>query len=195
MKKVLLITAAAVSLAACGSTIETAGVVKSESTTLVQEMKMPTWYVTLPTKTGSIYSAGTAVSGDLQLATDLAVHNAKYVLADRINGKLKAQTRSFVSEVSVSADQTAIIKDIERVSENNIVDVDVAGYTVADTVIVKENGRFRVYALLDYSDVEVNKILLNRLSKSSKVRATEAFQRLEAQTETVDAASTQEPTS
>jgi hypothetical protein len=181
MKNYLLIGAAAVSLAACGTTPPT--VVGTTSTTFVSEYNLPEWYINTPSKEGTIFSAGTAVSGDLQLAKDIAVLNAKHVLADRINGKLAAETRSFINEVNLSADDTVIIRDIERVAINTVDNIDVAGYTVSDTVLLKDNGRYRAYVLLDYSDVEVNKILLNRLRQSTKAKATEAYDRLEKKVE------------
>lgn len=181
MKNYLLIGAAAVSLAACGTT--PTEVVGASTTTFVSDSNIPEWYVNTPSAEGTIFSSGTAVSGDLQLAKDIAVLNAKHVLADRINGKLKAETRSFINEVNIGAEDTAVLRDIERVAINTVDNIDVAGYTVSDTVLVKDNNRYRAYVLLDYSDVEVNKILLNRLRKSTKAQATEAYERLEKKVE------------
>mgnify|MGYP005990128621 CR=1 FL=1 len=181
MKNYLLIGAAAVSLAACGTT--PTEVVGTQTTTFVSESNVPEWYINTPSAEGTIFSSGTAVSGDLQLAKDIAVLNAKHVLADRINGKLKAETRSFINEVNLSADDTVVIRDIERVAINTVDNIDVAGYTVSDTVLLIDNGRYRAYVLLDYSDVEVNKILLNRLRQSTKAQATEAYERLEKKVE------------
>lgn len=155
-------------------------VVKPEDTELISEMNVPSWYVSLPNEPGSIFSAGTAVAGDIQLANDIAILNAKHVLADRINGRLAAETRSFVTQVNLSADDVTVLSDVERVTINVVDDVDVAGYNVVETVLLRVgDGQYRSYVLLDYSDVEVNKILLNRLKQSSHIRATEAYKRLE----------------
>lgn len=192
MKNYLLIGVAAMSLAACAST-DTAVVAKTEGTSLVSELNIPEWYVSTPSTEGSIFSAGTAVAGDIQLAKDIAVLNAKHVLADRINGKLAAETRSFVNQVNVSDNDATVLRDVERVAINTVDNIDVAGYNVTNTVLLRDGNQYRAYVLLDYSDVEVNKILLNRLRQSTKVTATEAYKRLEEKVE--DAASTQEPTS
>jgi len=186
MKNYLLIGVAAMSLAACGGKATTDVVVKTEGTTLVSELNIPNWYVNTPSKEGSIMSAGTAAAGDIQLAKDIAVLNAKHVLADRINGKLKAETRSFVNQVSLSGDSNAVVRDIERVAINTVDNIDVAGYNVTKTVLLRDGGQYRAYVLLDYSDVEVNKILLNRLRKSTKAVATEAYKRLEEKVETTN---------
>ena len=55
---------------------------------------IPSWYKKMPTKKGSIFTVGSATAPDLQLAVDIATLNGKVVLADRINGKLKAMTKS-----------------------------------------------------------------------------------------------------
>ena len=49
---------------------------------------IPKWYKKLPTEANKIYSVGASSSPDLQLSVDMATLNAKYTLADRINGKL-----------------------------------------------------------------------------------------------------------
>lgn len=194
MKNYLLIGAAAIGLSACAG--QPTIVAKTENTNLVSEMNVPEWYVSIPSKEGTIFSAGTAAAGDIQLAKDIAVLNAKHVLADRINGKLAAETRSFVNQVNVSATDTTILRDIERVAINTVDNIDVAGYNVVNTVLLRDGSQYRAYVLLDYSDVEVNKILLNRLRKSTKATATEAYKRLEDKVEgEADATSAQEPTS
>ena len=57
---------------------------------------VPDWYKEMPQKDGSIFTVGSAVAPDLQFAVDIATLNAKVVLADRINGKLKSLTRYLV---------------------------------------------------------------------------------------------------
>ena len=66
-------------------------------------------------------------------------------------------------------------------------DVDVGGYRV-DKSTVKVNGKlYRSYVLLEYSDSEANKIIMNRLRKDrillSKIRSTKAFKDLDISAE------------
>ena len=60
---------------------------------------VPSWYKKMPEKDDSIYTTGTATAPDLQLAVDIAILNAKTVLADRINGKLDSMTKQFVAKI------------------------------------------------------------------------------------------------
>ena len=59
-------------------------------------VEIPKWYKKLPKEDDVIFTAGAATAPDLQLSVDLATMNAKYVLADRINGKMDAMMKSFV---------------------------------------------------------------------------------------------------
>ena len=59
---------------------------------------IPDWYKKMPEKKGSIFTVGAATAPDLQFAVDIATLNAKVVLADRINGKLKAMTKSWMAK-------------------------------------------------------------------------------------------------
>ena len=59
---------------------------------------VPDWYKEMPEKKGSIFTVGAAVAPDLQFAVDIATMNAKVVLADRINGKLKSLTKSWMAK-------------------------------------------------------------------------------------------------
>ena len=83
---------------------------------------------------------------------------------------------------STDAD-ASVINEISTATKNIIADVDVAGYKVKESKIVSNGIQYRVYVLLEYSDEEAQKILLNRLKKDkmlmSKIKANEAFKELD----------------
>ena len=109
MKKIALLGAVAL-LSACSSNkvVETAMTVPPNSIvdtqTYVYKAKvveeqievMPDWFKKMPESETAIYSTGTSATTDLQLSIDLAILNAKTTLADRINGRVRSQTKSFV---------------------------------------------------------------------------------------------------
>lgn len=148
-----------------------------------QVIKIPKWYLVPPTDDKAIYSVGTAVTSDLQLSSDMAVLSAKTTLADRINGRLSSQTKKFVAQIGTEEIDKSVLTELETVTKNVIADVDVAGYRVSDMVVHADGINYRVFALLQYSDKEANKILLNRLKKDrmllSKIKSTKAFNELE----------------
>ena len=144
---------------------------------------MPDWFKKMPDSDTAIYSTGTAATTDLQLSVDLAVLNAKTTLADRINGRVRSQTKSFVAKIG-NEETASVLSEVEKATKNIIADVDVAGYKVSETEVVSNGPKYRAYVLLEYSDKEANKIIMNRLRKDrmllSKIKATNAWKELDA---------------
>lgn len=197
MKKIMLLGAVAL-LGACSSNkvVETAMTVPPNSIvdtdTYVYKAKVveeqieiiPDWFKKMPESETAIYSTGTAATSDLQLSIDLAVLNAKTTLADRINGRVRSQTKSFVAKIGNEEIGSSVLSEVEKATKNIIADVDVAGYKVSETEIVSNGPKYRAYVLLEYSDKEANKIILNRLRKDrmllSKIKSTKAWEELDA---------------
>ena len=146
---------------------------------------VPDWYKKMPEKKGSIFTVGTATAPDLQLAVDIATLNGKVVLADRINGKLKAMTKSWIAKFGQSDVDARVMTEIEKVAKNVIANVDVAGYNPVKTDVTTAGTQYRAFVLLEYSDKEAQKIIFNRLRKDrlvySRIRSTKAWEELEEQ--------------
>ena len=145
---------------------------------------VPDWYKKMPEKKGSIFTVGTATAPDLQLAVDIATLNGKVVLADRINGKLKAMTKSWIAKFGQSDVDARVMTEIEKVAKNVIANVDVAGYNPVKTEVSTAGTQYRAFVLLEYSDKEAQKIIFNRLRKDrlvySRIRSTKAWEELES---------------
>ena len=146
--------------------------------------QVPSWYEKLPNKENVIYSVGSSSSPDLQLSVDLATLNAKYTLADRINGKVDGMMKSFMSRLGQDNDVTAsTITEVDKVVKNVIASVDVAGYNPTKVKVYPNGTQYRAFVLLEYSDKEARKIIMNRLMKDrmvySKIKSTNAFKELE----------------
>ena len=144
---------------------------------------VPDWFKEMPEHDRNIYSAGTATAPDIQLAIDVATLNAKTVLADRINGKLDSMTKSFVAKIGQSDIDTSVLTEIETVTKNVIASVDVAGYSQVKLDVLPAGTQYRAFVLLEYSDIEATKIMMNRLRKDrmiySRIRSTKAWEELE----------------
>lgn len=188
MKNIVLLASCALVLGACSSNPSTnmaiTDPIKYKTLKVETQVSLiPDWYLNYPKDENTIYSSGTAVTPDLQLAMDIAVLNAKTTLADRINGRLSSKTKSFIAKIGSTDLDAEVSQDIERVTTNLIADVDVAGYAVQQSKIVQDGPQFRAFVLLAYSDAEANKILLNRLRKEKmlfdKLKATNAYKDLE----------------
>jgi len=144
---------------------------------------VPSWYKKMPEKKGSIFTVGSATAPDLQLAVDIATLNGKVVLADRINGKLKAMTKSWMAKFGQSDVDSRVMSEIEKVAKNVIANVDVAGYSPIQVDVSAAGTQYRAFVLLEYSDKEASKIIFNRLRKDrlvySRLRSTEAWKELD----------------
>jgi len=188
MKNLVLIAASTFVLGACSSNESSKMMLtdpvgyKTEKVETQVEM-IPDWYLQHPKVENTIYSSGTSVTPDMQLAIDIAILNAKTTLADRINGRLSSKTKNFVRRIGSNDLDAAVAMDIQKVTTNLIADVDVAGYAVENSKIVQDGPQYRAYVLLGYSDAEANKIIVNRLRKDNmlldKIRATSAYKDLE----------------
>jgi hypothetical protein len=189
VKKFVLIGAVA-ALGACSSTDKVAVMDKpvmsyeDKVEAVEQQIEIiPEWYLEPPKSENAIYATGTSASPDLQLSMDIAVLSAKTTLADRINGRVRSQTKSFMSRIGTDVD-AAVLQEVEKATKNIIADVDVAGYRVDKSHVVQNGNQYRAYVMLEYSDSEANKILANRLRQDrvllSKIRSTQAYQELDA---------------
>ena len=145
--------------------------------------QVPKWYSKMPEEKDAIFTVGSATAPDLQLAVDIATLNGKVVLADRINGKLKAMTKSWIAKFGQSDVDARVMTEIEKVAKNVIANVDVAGYNPVETEVFAAGTQYRAFVLLKYSDKEASKIIMNRLRKDrmiySRLRSTEAWKELE----------------
>jgi len=188
--KKFVMLGAVVALGACSSTDKVAVMDKpvmsyeDKVEAVEQQIEIiPDWYLEPPKSESVIYATGTSASPDLQLSMDIAVLSAKTTLADRINGRLRSQTKSFMSRIGTDVD-AAVLQEVEKATKNIIADVDVAGYRVDKSHVVQNGNQYRAYVMLEYSDSEANKILANRLRADrvllSKIRSTQAYQELDA---------------
>ena len=193
MKKKLFSILPLIALGSCAKKVDVEPMVETpeiqqqiqavESTSSV----IPSWYKELPEDDKMIYSSGTAIAPDLQLSVDIATMNAKTVLADRINGKLDSMTKQFIAKTGTSDIDSQVLNELERVSKNVIASVDVAGYKVKEMDVFPSGTQYRAFVLLEYSDEEARKIIINRLRKDqmvySKLKSTSAWKELESEVE------------
>jgi len=189
-KLLATVSVVALTLGACGATnpvpmVQTPEVVYKTAKVERAVSLIPSWYKKMPEKKGSIFTVGSATAPDLQLAVDIATLNGKVVLADRINGKLKAMTKSWMAKFGQSDVDTRVMSEIEKVAKNVIANVDVAGYSPVKTDVSAAGTQYRAFVLLEYSDKEAAKIIYNRMRKDrmvySRLRSNKAWKELEAE--------------
>jgi len=144
---------------------------------------VPDWMLNLPAEDESFYSAGTAVSRDMQLAIDKANLAAKRTLADRIGGELSTQLKEFIIESGDMYEGDIIVLDVERTTKNIMARINVAGYRPSKMEIYPLGTMYRVYTLLEYPMGGANDILVEQIRRNralyAHVRSSVAWQELE----------------
>ena len=190
VKLLATVSTIALTLGACGATnpvplVQTPEVVYKTAKVERAVSVIPDWYKKMPEKKGSIFTVGSATAPDLQFAVDVATINAKVVLADRINGKLKAMTKSWMAKLGQTDVDATVMMEIEKVAKNVIANVDVAGYSPVKVDVFPAGTQYRAFVLLEYSDTEAAKIIFNRMRKDrmvySRLRSNKAWKELEAE--------------
>jgi hypothetical protein len=146
---------------------------------------VPDWMLILPDDDKAFYSAGTAVSRDMQLAIDKANLAAKRNLADRIGGELSSQIKEFVIEGGDLYTNDVITVDVERVTKNIMARINVAGYVPTKMEVYPLGTMYRVYALIAYPIGAHNDILVEQIRRNralyAHVRSSVAFKELEVE--------------
>jgi len=144
---------------------------------------VPEWMLKLPEDDEAFYSAGTAVSRDMQLAIDKANLAAKRNLADRIGGELSSQIKEFVIESGDMYDQDLVTLDVERTTKNVMARINVAGYVPHEMKVYPFGTMYRVYSLIAYPIGAHNDILVEQIRRNrvlyAHVRSSVAFKELE----------------
>ena len=182
-----------IALSACQTTQDSAMPSTSEQVNVTYEYKrdrvkeqidnIPDWFKKQPQDTGNIYSAGTSVTPEMQFSVDVAVLNAKVILADRINSRLQSQAKQFKAKLGSGDLDASVMTEIERAVKNIIADTDVSGYHLKEVEVFPHGTQYRAFVLLEYSDAEARKILTNRLRKDrmlfDKIRVTKAWRELD----------------
>jgi len=174
------------SLVGCASTNKPAEIkpaeIKPAGPPQKPTVSIPYWYNQTPGSEDSLYAVGTAVSRDLQLSQDMAILNAKTNLADRLNSRVRSQTKIY-SNQSSAGDSVSNSQKLERAVKNTVTDVDVAGYVVAKSETQQVDGVFRTFVLLEYSRERSANLIMDRIrvqpNRDLNVSADRAFKELD----------------
>ena len=102
--------------------------------------------------------------------------------------------KTFMTRLGTDDDVSATtMSEVEKVTKNVIASVDVAGYNPKEMEIYPTGTQYRAFVLLEYSDEEARKVIMNRMMKDrlvyGKIRSTNAWKELQ---EEVDASKTED---
>ena len=133
----------------------------------------PDWFTKPPVEHGVIFAAGTALSPDLQMASDKAVLLAERQVADQVHGQLSADLKDYLDESTGTPDRG------ERVVHSLIAGAVLSGYEITERKVTATGGGFRAFVLVRYSPAVAIKAVAATGDPEAKARASKAFEDLE----------------
>ena len=144
---------------------------------------IPSWFLSPPEEDNIVFSSGTSLMPDMQLAIDIARLNAKEQLADRIYSKLRSQTKTYMAKVGGDDFDAAVLNEVEKATKNIVADAEVNGYSQRELLLVPDGIQYRAYVLLAFDAKEAAKIVRNRLltarAMQSKFQSQAAWRELD----------------
>ena len=177
MKKLLLVSAVAGVLSACGSSGTNYSAMYSGQNNL-QTAQMssaieqaPQWMSKLPKAPGYIFENGTATSSDFGFADIKAKTIAYAKICTAAGGKIRQQTKMFKSDngdVGVDHSELAI--------RSMCADVDITGVETVEMKHVSDGNRIRTYVLVTLPLGDKNVL---KATRDAQARAPEAFKELD----------------
>jgi len=196
MKKVIIASVLAVALSGCssikwssgfeyvapGGTSTDAKLQAAKVSAIPQsgdEVKYPAWY-TEKQSGDAIYAVASESSKDFQLAVDKATMSAKRELASNFSSHISAMMKDFTTEMGADS---AVVRELDRTSKLVINKVNLIGVQRTNFKVQHENGGYRAFVQLKYSQDESNKLLMAEIKRNrqldAQVRGTKAFRELE----------------
>ena len=184
-----LLSVAALTLGACSSDKALKVAVEKEIFEYKKEKvkdsvsAIPSWFLSPPEEDNIVFSSGTSLMPDMQLAIDIARLNAKEQLADRIYSKLRSQTKTYMAKVGGDDFDAAVLSEVEKATKNIVADAEVNGYAQRELSLVPDGIQYRAYVLLAFDAKKAAKIVRNRLltarAMRSKFQSQEAWRELD----------------
>jgi len=171
MKKLLIVSAVASVLTACGTTNNTAQL-QNGSAPQVSQMaaaikEAPEWMSKLPKAPGYVFENGTATSSDFGFADIKAKTMAYSKICNSAGGTVRSQTKIYKADNGDTGTEQS-----ELAIRSMCADVDISGVETVEMKHVAEGNRIRTYVLVALS-------LNGNANKNTKRSAKEAFKELD----------------
>jgi hypothetical protein len=142
---------------------------------------IPDWYANPPQDSNYLYSTATAMSRDMQMATDKAKQQARTGLVSEIEARIDGLIEGFSAEDSAKGG-TDLAKRLNDTGESVVTEA-IEGVRLKDQEIFVENDIYRTYVLMQLQVGAVDNSLLKQIKADqdlyNRVRSTKALSNLE----------------
>lgn len=143
--------------------------------------EVPEWMTNPPEQENALLGAGTGVSRTLQTATEKAETRARSDIASSMEVELQGLTKDFREEVDGES-----LNQFTQVQKEVVSQV-LRGVSVREEKVIKEDGRYRAYVLMEMPIGPAARSFLSKLRENEELytrfRASEAFKELQKEVE------------
>lgn len=147
---------------------------------------VPDWYVNPPRDDKHLVASGSATSSDMQLALTKAQTVARATLAEEMQATYKVLSKQFAEEVGRD-DSNRLLDQFTRTVEA-VVNENLVNTTLRQQYLQQEAPGYRAFVIVAVARDDIAARLLKELKANealyTRLRATQAFRDLEAQTAT-----------
>lgn len=180
MKKLIIVTALAGVLSACGSTGKQYSQFNEQNERQEKYVtqaidRAPEWMTRLPKSENAIYQSADESGASMSSAKMFAEAKAYAKICTSAGGKVRSQTKFFESDTGTSSSRSS-----EIAIRSLCPDVDITGVQTVETVFLREGNRVRAMVLVALPIGSANVL---KSQKEAAARAPEAFKELDALTE------------
>lgn len=183
MKRIILVTATILSIAACSSTDKydrraDEARQRQEAAAERAVSKAPQWMNKLPESANAVYASGSAVSQDFSMADMKAKNIALASICMAAGGEVDKSSKIYMVDNGNAGSETSEVA-IRSMCRR----VDVSGAELVEVVRIPENGRYRSYVLMSLPTGEANAIQRRKdqlkANEAANTRSKEAFKELD----------------
>ena len=139
--------------------------------------EVPEWFFDYPKDDEWVYGVATGHSQDMQFAIDKGIHDAKVMIADKLQNYINGDFKRYIEDSGsvVNGNTTQLT---QKLSQAVIDELDMGGYVIVNKVVVNEGPHFRSFILMKFnrSDwypparaVEINKDEIDEVFAQSEI--------------------------
>ncbi len=100
-----------------------------------------------------VYGVATGYSEDMQFAIDKGIHDAKVMIADKLQNYINGDFKRYIEDNgSVVSGNT--VQSTTKITQSVIDELDIGGYIVVNKVVVNEGQNYRSFVLIKFDRTE-----------------------------------------
>ena len=111
--------------------------------------EVPDWFFDYPKDDEWVYGVATGYSEDMQFAIDKGIHDAKIMIADKLQNYINGDFKRYIED-SGSVVSGNTVQQTTKMSQSVIDELDMGGYTIVNKVVLNEGLQYRSFVLMKF---------------------------------------------